>query len=530
MGVVRLLFFLIFLSATVAFASDRSYLFDQKLLNWLRQNVSPETGMPLSFGTAVPEKEALSHIGKPSSITGIIERTIVQDGISVYDAALWQIVLAYTGRTDDLLMAQKPDQYYWKGSLGELTDIRTGSGRQIFIYDPRDPEAVTLDRLRPGQRGFLFRILNAHGQYLAPDPLDGKQEFKGFPNSSYLHWEDWKPIAGENAWVVMAALHVLEREAPQGKVDTDSDVFRLAEELARAALVLQADNGGIRMAPLGTYYHLIDIDPALSSEKIAEKLDEIAHKVHLAAAQPAGGEQDVGALFPDYHRWYYEEISTENNFSWYAAFRMLWKITGEEKYRRAMSRIEDYLHSAWDEKNGVFFQGMHFRDGAWKPNDELFATDVQNWAVAILGPRVLDEWFGAGAARRIWEQTKKMSGVLDPEGKILGVGFSSEHNRLSVEWTAGAILAVRRLREYYENLDGSYSRELDEEEHIMRRGVDAFRYRLSGGREAYSYSSRRDWIPFGWFSHNKEILSVASTAWVALIDAGVDPFQLTEDQ
>ncbi|MBF0594755.1 MAG: hypothetical protein HQL22_07290 [Candidatus Omnitrophica bacterium] len=507
--------------ALVAFAADSEHFLDDKLVNWLRANVSPVTGLPLSYGFGAPPGDVLGRIGKSDSVTGIIERVMVKEGISIYDAALWQIVLAHTGRAEDLAMAAKPVECYAKGSLGEFDDIRTGFGRQPFVYDPLDPQAVTLDLDHPGRRGFLFRFINANGQFLSSDPLDGKKSFNGFPNYPAIHWEDWKPIAGENAWVVMAALHVLRSASLDGKADTTSDAFHVAEELARAAMILQADNGGVRMAPLGTYCHLVGVDPKLSPEQIVDRLDERARQLQRNPEFPG-----AAAVPPEYTRWYYDEISTENNFSWYAALRMLWQMTNDDKYRQAMGRIEDYLHAAWDPERGIFFQGMHDHDGRWSPNREPFATDVQNWAIAVLGPATIDAWFGRGAARRLWEQTKSFSGVVDAQGKLEGVGFTREHDRVSVEWSAGAILAVRRLAEYLRVEDPAYALALENQGRQMRGALDVLRYHLPGGRDAYSYSSRRGWIPFGWFSHDKDVLSTASTAWVALVDAGIDPFEL----
>ena len=60
----------------------------------------------------------------------------------------------------------------------------------------------------------------------------------------------------------------------------------------------------------------------------------------------------------------------------------------------------------------------------------------------------------------------------------------------------------------------------------MRAGIEEYRFTVRPGEDAYSYSSIRRWIPFGWFSHAPEILSLASTAWVYLIDKGINPFEL----
>jgi hypothetical protein len=502
---------------------------DPKLVNWMKANVSPATGMPFSFALIPPEKDVLKGIGQSASITGIIERTIVKEGVSIYDAALWQIVLASIPEQADLAAARKPVEYYWNGSLGDFANIRSGYDGSLFVYDPFDIEAVKSVVDQKGRRGFVFRIINANGKYLSQDPLDGKEAQEDFPNDAHIHWEDWKPIAGENAWVVMAALHVekarsaLERVISGGQRSIE---IQLAEELARAALYLQAENGGIRMAPLGTYYHLADITPDMDEAAIAQALDERARTFRLNGG-PSSEEVRLGGRdYPDYHVWYYQEISTENNLSWYAAFRMLYRETEDAKYRQAMDRIEAYFKSVWNPDEKVFYQGAHFTDGRWVPNVTPFAVDVQNWSILVLGPQMLDSWFGEGAAYEIWRATKNNSGVVDADGRLQGVGFTRENDRLTVEWTAGAIMAVQRLAAYYEASHPEWSAELRRDGRDMRAGVEQYRFSAGAGREAYSYSSKREWIPFGWFSHEPLVLSLASTAWMVLVDLDTDPFDL----
>ena len=86
----------------------------------------------------------------------------------------------------------------------------------------------------------------------------GKRPLAGFPEDDRLHWVDWKPVAGENAWVVIAAMQIYHKkyfDAVKGTYaqHPDSVELKLSRELARAAMMLQSDIGGIRMAPLGTY-------------------------------------------------------------------------------------------------------------------------------------------------------------------------------------------------------------------------------------------------------------------------------------
>ncbi|MDP8266801.1 MAG: hypothetical protein P9M07_07665 [Candidatus Aceula meridiana] len=500
-----------------------------KVVNWLKSNLS-STGLPFSF--QIPEnkrKEAYLKMEDSFSVTGIVERMIVGEGTSIYDIAVWQIVLTMLGGKENLERAFSPVNIYWQGQLGELYNIRAGFSGQPFVYNPHYPGAVTSNLKKFGKRGFVFRILNANGKYRTEDPLDGKTESDGFPNSARIHWEDWKPIAGENAWVVISALQLFHKKYYQGdgtyQKSSKAIELSLAKEIARAGLFLQARNGGIRMAPLGTYYYLIDIDETLSMGKITQQLDDYAKKVSEGEVKRSEKKRYIkDKAYLEHHIWYYEEISSENNLSWYAALRMLYDITGKKIYKMGMRDIESYMKSVWNPKENYFYQGAHFVNGKWQSNTKHFATDVQNWAIIVLGPKKLDQWFGVGTAYKIWRATKRISGVVNKEGDILGVGFSREKERISIEWTAGAIFALRALVNYYQESHPSWAKQAERDIKTMRNAMETYKIVVSESEESYSYSSRRDWIPFGWFSHDPEVLSLVSSAWIVLVDTNFNPF------
>lgn len=226
--------------------------------------------------------------------------------------------------------------------------------------------------------------------------------------------------------------------------------------------------------------------------------------------------------------WWYRQISTENNISWYAAFRMLYQITGKTEYREALQGIELYFHTVYNAEGNYFYQGMHEENGRWFANDEHFALDVQTWGIAALGAEKIDQWLGDGAAYRIWQTAKESSGVRDSDGNLSGVGFSCEKDRVSVEWTAGAILAAMELKRYYEGSHPEWAKKTWTDARQMRRGIEGLRRNLDKSMAAYSYSSRRGWIPFGWNSHDPEVLSLASTGWVVFVDNGFNPFFLSQ--
>ncbi|MDE2009913.1 MAG: hypothetical protein KGJ09_07540 [Candidatus Omnitrophica bacterium] len=461
-------------------------ILDPQVFDWLKSNISPITHLPYSF--YVPRKDRskiYGLMGSAESVKGSIERMITHEGMDIYDGAVYQIVLAMAGGRDNLDRASLVDRYYWQGAVGDTWNIRAGYPINTFIYDPKHPDRVSSDNNRFGKRGFIFRIIDADGNYLVTDPLDGNKYLPGFPDGSRLHWVDWKPVAGENAWVVIAAMQLYHKKP-------DSIELKLSQELARAAMILQSPIGGIRMAPLGT-------DRTLSKAE---------------AAYFTAGD------------WWYNHISTENNISWYAAFRMLYQITGQVKYKHAMEGIQRYLRFVWDPQQGYFAQGAYCINGRWVKDHKNFALDVQTWSIACLGPEKLDAWFGPGAAWRIWQAGRRHSGVFDKQGGLLGVGYTDEHDRISVEWSAGAMVALMELFRYYQSTDPARAARALRDKDSMRRSMEGLHYDISPTLAAYSYSSRRGWIPFGWNSHDPRVMSLASSGWMLFVDAGFNPFWL----
>jgi len=82
------------------------------------------------------------------------------------------------------------------------------------------------------------------------------------------------------------------------------------------------------------------------------------------------------------------------------------------------------------------------------------------------------------------------------------------------------------LIDYYEKNHPEWTKGIQKDYLTMREGIDTLRHQINAQEVAYSYSSRRGWIPFGWFSHAPEVLSLASTGWVILVDCHFNPFYL----
>ncbi len=79
----------------------------------------------------------------------------------------------------------------------------------------------------------------------------------------------------------------------------------------------------------------------------------------------------------------YTYKSIEHNIDAYAAFRQLYAITGEEKYKAAADNAFQFIKSMYDPKERVFYTGTQ-PDGV-TPNKENIVLDAQVWCALALG-------------------------------------------------------------------------------------------------------------------------------------------------
>ncbi|MDA8137280.1 MAG: hypothetical protein M0036_01400 [Desulfobacteraceae bacterium] len=496
------------------------------------------------------------------------ERVYIHNGINIYDGAVWQIAVVlgqvvngfgnpHSQDAHDL--ANNQNLLLREGYSGDADTAVHGANRAVtqhdlFIYNGH--------ALADPRQAYHFRMIGR--TWLSDDPFMAtpyasliKAVDLPLGNSIYkpgrISWSDWKPITGENAWAfLIGPLQAAYLHHVRAKKSTFIPFQDLAVQQALAVLpafaAMQTPIGAVCYAPSGT----------------------MANQ----------GTQTVNP----------HQVAVENNFSVYVGLNLLQatlraelsaQSTLKDKEKRtiqeALTTIQTMIHGgqignyqptegllkffqnrAW--RNGRFVQGGLANDDQqqsdWIPFLKPQAVDVNTWGVAALGARQIDAWFGSGAAFKVWQQVKQWGAC--GQGKALwGVGFSDQDGNgtgedrtfrqgiLSAEWTAGAIVMVRNMFNYYRRADAgddkarAYVAALEEDEKAMLKGVIHLRldhyseFEIPGKPNNYSdliasrsqpylYASRRVFIPFGWYAN--PLPSTSATAWIILVADGYDPF------
>ncbi len=498
------------------------------------------------------------------------ERINTHNGINIYDAATWQIAVML-GKVFNRFPVLNHDAYALvcnqtyllkEGHNGNSSHVPGNENRAVttgknFVYNQQiiaDPK-----------QAYTFRMLPKN--WLSADPFKGTSygdqiKTGALPqNPDYqpgkVTWADWKPITGENVWAFLigplqaAYLHyIIDQQLTF--VPLHDPAVQNALDILPTFTAMQSPSGGVYYAPAGTVTNQGDrlIDPY--------------------------------------------EVAVENNFSLYAGLKILHatlqatlthekylSASDKKKINRALRLADAMIDGGVIDKNHTttgllsFFRNLAWHNGEfvqggradvpgstlkWLPNLQPKAVDVNTWGITALGPRLIDAWFGLGAAYQNWQQVKQWGGY--GIGKTLwGVGFSDldgngidangnyRQGVLSTEWTAGAITMLRSMIAYYQTIPPKSSRysevqrflkTLKQDEQsmlaaIVKMRVDTYatvdfpgqpkNYRQLlpfGQARPYLYASKRYLIPFGWYAN--PIPSTCATAWIIMVADGYNPF------
>jgi len=230
-------------------------------------------------------------------------------------------------------------------------------------------------------------------------------------------------------------------------------------------------------------------------------------------------------------------VSTENNVSLLAGLKMLRYVLTQKNINtdqlpiidNLISNILNYIKSSYNPSTGFFRQGGYVSPAGqwnWNTGNADFAVDCQTWTISVLGPTLIDSWFGPGTTASIWQTTKQLGGYnyLFFDGSVQGLGFSynTDDQVFSGEWTFGAINMLRVLAQITGNstYTGEASSMRDNISQQLTQSLTINGVTCTG----VNYANKRYWIPFGWWAN--PLLSTASTGWAVLVDSNFNPFYL----
>jgi hypothetical protein len=495
------------------------------------------------------------------------ERVNVHNGTNIYDAAVWQIAVVLGSVVNRFTNFIDADAYHLAAQQNRV--LADAEGRAALVGTPLGTRAITRGDLyryndhvvQNPKSAYSFRM--AAPTWLADDPLMDSRyaslitaEQMPRDNPQYrlgrIVWTDWKPVTGENAWAyLLGPLHAAYIHYVVGQkqrcVPFEELAVRNALEMLPTFAAMQSPLGAVYYAPSHTSDepvspHLVSVENNFSLYAGLQVLRatlqaEAANDTHLT-------EDDKGRI-----RRALELIQT--------------MVDGGQlpDHRATAGLLSFFRNAAWN--GSEFVQGGFANDPTlkrpWVPVLRPRAVDVNTWGVAALGANRIDEWFGFGAAYRIWSEVKSW-GAYGVGHTLWGVGYSDQDGNgtnpdgtykqgvLSAEWTAGAIVMVRDMIRHYGrkprpsvDVAGAvrYDRALREDESAMLDAVQSLRFdryqRINfPGKPAdyqslivqaskpYLYASRRYRVPFGWYAN--PIPSTASTAWIVIVADDFDPF------
>jgi hypothetical protein len=457
-----------------------------------------------------------------------IERAMQQQGLDIYDGAVWQVALAVAVKNNPVLYTQDIEDY--KNFL--MTGVNGGFS-SYMAFNGYTYNGVSMPSAK---NAYLLKFVSPSWA-LNYDSI----------NDCNLQWPEWSAVTGEEAWAVF-------------------------------------------IGPVQSIYQLNDGDnnPNWSSVSQAGDYIQIGKNALGAIKQmqaPTGGVYRNVALPGQPQNF---DISVENNFSLYAGLTIfeqalkarvatnsaklkVFKLANAKTqvHTTQMSQLQQTLSSDQDDINTVntiknsmvkFFAGQggvnvfdrtgnYFYagiNGTTAGTD--FAVDVQTWGATVIASskkdpndpndpdllKAVTDAYGPDVMYNMLQAAITKSAYLDSNNNLLGVGYTSQKPtdsfyELSGEWTFGAINAAIVLADHYKNDTSKYATLISQAQKMLD-GVTAETSSLLGSptgstsRIGYLYANKRAFIPFGWYSN--KAYSTASTGWGLLVNACFNPLEL----
>jgi len=557
-------------------------------VQWLLTMFSEGYGIPRSYNDILPngqpywatktylEVGAFDQNGKPTQLDSMIaiqERTLTRYGLNLYDAATWQIALTLWNQYDVAFIYESNILYTGttgpagtkNGNPGGIVNLRAdaedfkygfdkvpGSTLKEITYPgnvthfPQQQNGDPGDPTKKGPGSFFYRMIGP--KYVMVDPMTGSYDNSWkFPWPNYdkttewntfgiIHFNDWKPITGENVWgSMLGPLQSLGLATNNNMTNTScGNYFRRP--------VLQCDWQKFETTPPPVQLG-ISIIPALLA--LQSDLGSLYHCPWGSKIFPPDPEEG----------W---NVSNENNFSGFASLTVFeqtltnyskgssdpvlqWALQSATKLREGLDKwfsSDSMMSDKSQLPDGaqVVPQGGHVNSSGYFPvpinSVGGLAVDCQTWGMTVLGQPRLDKQFGFGTAYNIWQTAKKYAGYY--KGEVLcGVGYTDltnvthsvpQNDIWSAEWTFGAINMAQTLSGQYAAAgDAQKAKDLLIDAQSMYNEVTKLwpsGLRFPDG--SYVYANKRFFIPWGWFSN--PIAALCSTAWSVMQERNFDPF------
>jgi len=507
------------------------------------------------------------------SMIGIQERTLTRFGLNLYDAAVWQIALslwglhqvAYIYESNILYQGTTGAGQKSQGYPGGITNIR--ADEVDYLYGPQKVAGSALKTItypansthfhaksgqpdaKPSTTGagaFFYRMIGP--QYTMTDPMMGPYgaawKFP-WPDDDtttkwnvygIIHFNDWKPITGENVWGTM--LGPLQSAGLAYNNNMTAGICGSQFVFPRE----QCDWSTYAKTPGSVQLGITIIPALLALQDVTGTLFHCPWGSKIFPPDPEEGEN----------------VSNENNFSGFASidalFQVLTNYTKNSQSQQlqwalmAITKLRTGLDKWFDNpailspkgqlpnSMQVVPQGGHVNSSGYFPvNLDVLgglAVDCQTWGMTVMGQPRMDKNWGYGTAYNIWQDVKYWAGYY-VNGSIAGVGYTDAlgkngsmpvHDIWSAEWTFGAINMAQTLSMQYAAAgDSAKATSLLADAQSMYNAVTEYwpkGLRFPDG--SYVYANKRFFIPWGWFSN--PISALCSTAWSVLQAQNFDPF------
>ncbi len=455
-----------------------------------------------------------------------VERAIQQQGLDIYDGAVWQIALSIAAKNNPI----QPNPY--QEDIQHYTDfLHNGlsSGfNSYYAFNANNPYSYNGKLISSKKNSYLLK-------FISPSYSSNYDSI----NDCEMNWPEFSAVTGEEAWAVLIgpiqSAYLIRDGAHNSNWSSQaSDYIQLGTNALGAIQQMQSASGGVyrNVTPFGqaqsydiSLENNFSLYAGLSLLEQALKADETQHRaqIKLANKKIADHIKHVQAINSDE-----DSIKIINNIK----KGMVRFFTGQGGVT-VFNSAGNYFYATVNDKI---------------PATPAFAVDVQTWGATVIASvqkdpndpndpdllQAMTDAYGKNVMYNMFEAAISNAAYYDDQNNLLGVGYTTQKTtdsfyELSGEWTFGAINAAIVLADYYKN-DSMQSALLIKQAKNMLAGVTAEASNLQGSSASptsllsYLYANKRTYIPFGWFSNKAP--ATASTGWSVMVNSCFNPFEL----